>query len=104
MLRSVVRAGPWPGRLSGRVSQERPLPAGLADARELASACEFAHTDSAQAELAVERARPAAAGAAVVRPHRELRYALGLGDHRLLSHFILLVTASLIGRRLTTLS
>src|ERR1700712_2496442 len=62
------------------------LPARLGDARQLAGVRHLAQADPAQAELLVHRMRPAAAVAAGVAAHLELRLALGLHDQRGLGH------------------
>src|ERR1700753_3326290 len=64
------------------------LPAGLRDAGQFAAVCHRAEADPAQAELAVDGTRAAAAGAARVSPHFELRLAVRLDDQRLLSHLL----------------
>src|SRR6266487_3017840 len=69
-----------------RCARSRLLPAGLGDAGQLAAMRHRAEADPAQAEPAVDRSRPPAAGAPRVRPHLELRSPLLLGDQRLLCH------------------
>src|SRR5215831_9194312 len=64
-----------------------PSPAGLRDAGDLAGVGELAQADAAEPELAVDRARPAAAAAPRVGPHLELGRALLLLDERLLGHY-----------------
>src|SRR4051812_43656315 len=67
-------------------SPRLPSPARLGDARDLALMGELAEAQTAQAELAVHRARPAAPPAAGVGAHLELRLALLLLDQSLLGH------------------
>src|SRR3954452_2076578 len=55
------------------ISVAPPSPARLGDARDLPGVHELAQADAAELELAVHRVRPAAALAAGVRPHLELR-------------------------------
>src|ERR1700733_5190380 len=64
------------------------LPAGLGDAGQLAAVRHGPEADPAQAEPAVNRAGTAAAGAAGVTAHLELRRPLLLDDQRLLGHFL----------------
>src|SRR3954470_23789284 len=59
------------------------LPACLSDARNHPRQGQLPEADSAQAEPAQERARPAAPAAAIVLPHGELRLPLALLDHGL---------------------
>src|SRR4029450_2399495 len=72
------------------MSARLPLPARLGDAGQLAGVGELAHADPAQAELAQDGPWPAAALAAGVAAHLELRGALGLGDQCLLCHLLVL--------------
>src|SRR5215467_4192356 len=65
-----------------------PLPAGLLDARQFARVRHLAQADAAQPELAVNRVRATALAATGVRPHLELRLALGLVDQCLLCHLL----------------
>src|SRR5436190_7292800 len=67
------------------------LPARFGHAGDLAFVREVAQADPAEAELLVDRARPATAIAARVLAHLEARLALGLRDQGLLSHSLLLV-------------
>src|SRR4051794_39171333 len=62
------------------------LPTGLGDARQLAGVRHLADAHPAQAELAVDGAGPAAALAAGVGAHGELRLAPRLLDQCLLRH------------------
>src|SRR5262245_9474913 len=71
-----------------------PSPARLRHARDLTGVHHLPQADPAQAELAVHRVRTAAAVAARVRPHLELRLAPGLLDECLLRHELLLSFAS----------
>src|SRR5262245_7916990 len=64
----------------------RFLPARLRDARQLAQERSLPEADAAEREPSHEGARPAAHGAAVIRPHLVLRGPGRLGDHRLLGH------------------
>src|SRR5215831_2807828 len=73
-------------RLGGWWSPGCGLPTGLGDARKLAPVRQRAEADAAQAEPAVDGARPPAPRAPGVRAHGELRLALGLGDEALLRH------------------
>src|SRR5947209_20518456 len=61
-------------------------PTRLRDARDLAGVHHLAKAHAAQAELAVDRSRPAAPAAARVRPHLVLRLAHRLLDESLLRH------------------
>src|SRR5688572_1455910 len=70
-------------------------PARLADPGDLSLQGHLTEADPAQAELADEGARPAAAAATIVASHLELRLALGLLDQALLGHACL----SLLVRR-----
>src|ERR1700704_5657376 len=63
------------------------LPTRLGHARQLAHQGALAEADTAQCEPPQVRPRPAADGAAVIRPHRELRGSLRLCDHRFLGHW-----------------
>src|SRR6185312_8411569 len=65
------------------------LPARLPDAGNHSVQGQVAEANPAQAEFPQECARPTAALAAVVLPHRELRLALALFDHGLTSHHTL---------------
>src|SRR5258707_9701450 len=69
-----------------RCARSGLLPAGLGDAGQFAAVRHRAEADPAQAEPAVDRARPPAAGAPRVRAHLELRRPLLLGDQRFLCH------------------
>src|SRR6188508_3384947 len=62
------------------------LPARLRDAGQLAEERSLAEADAAQGAPPDEGARPAAHGAAVIRPHLVLGGPLRLGDHRFLGH------------------
>src|SRR4051812_44782699 len=62
-------------------------PTRLRHAGNLAGVHHLAEADPAQAELAVDGARAAAALATGVRPHLELRLALLLLDESLLGHY-----------------
>src|SRR5215207_4571164 len=62
------------------------LPGALRDARELAAVCHLAKADAAEAELLVDRPRPAAALAAGVTADRELGLAGGLDLESSLRH------------------
>src|SRR6476659_3730319 len=62
------------------------LPAALGDAGQLAAVRHLAKAHTAQAELAVDRLGSAAALAAGVTAHLELRLAGGLDDQRCLRH------------------
>src|SRR6478736_6452441 len=66
----------------------RPSPARLGDAGDLAGVHELAQADPAQAELAVDRARPTAPAASAVGPDLVLGLALLLLDQRLLGHLL----------------
>src|SRR5262245_36740034 len=70
----------------GYVVWSRGLPAGLGHARQLAAVRHVPQADPAQAELAVDRPRPAAALAAGVGAHGELRLARLLDDQCCLRH------------------
>src|SRR5688572_12955194 len=72
------------------VMSSDPLPTGLRDAGNLAGVDHGAEADAAEPELAVHRLRPAAATAAGVGPHLELRLALRLLDQCLLRHYFFL--------------
>src|SRR5512147_395497 len=72
----------------------RLLPARLDHARDLASEGELPEADPAQLELANVGAGPTAQLAPGVRAHRELRLALGLGDHGQLGQLPYLLTGS----------
>src|SRR5262245_47650721 len=65
-----------------------PSPARLGHARHLAGVHELAQADPAEAELSVERARPTAPAAPVVRTDLVLGLALLLLDQRLLRHLL----------------
>src|SRR5690606_27117211 len=78
-------AGVEPQRGHSGRGPER-LPARLGHAGELAPVGHLAQADAAQAELAVDRLRPAAALAAGVAAHRELRLAGRLDLERCLRH------------------
>src|SRR5436305_10692323 len=58
------------------------LPGRLRHAGQFAGMRHLADTDAAETEDAVDRTGPAAAGAAGVTAHLELRLAAGFGDHR----------------------
>src|SRR5688572_17286389 len=62
-------------------------PARLRDARDQPVQRQLTEADAADAELPNECARPAAALAAVVLPHLELRLALALLDHGFTRHY-----------------
>src|SRR5690242_1255155 len=62
-------------------------PARLGHAGDHAEVRELAQADPAEAELLVDRARPAAAVAAGVRAGLEALRARSLRDHRLLRHY-----------------
>src|SRR3954454_7590864 len=62
------------------------LPGSLRHARELTAVSHLPDAHPAEAELAVDRVRPAATLAAGVRAHSELRLRGSLQDQRLLSH------------------
>src|SRR3954454_7387487 len=62
------------------------LPARLRDAGQLADERSLPEADAAEGEPPDEGARPAAHGAAVVRPHLVLGCPLRLGDHGFLGH------------------
>src|SRR4051812_14419950 len=62
------------------------LPAALGDAGQLTAVCHLSKADAAETELAEDRVRPAAALAARVAAHRELRLGRGLVDEGLLRH------------------
>src|SRR3954469_18631380 len=82
----------WPLGLSrlgsppGGPAALEELPGRLSDAGHLARVPHLPHADAAQAEHAVDGAGTAAARAAGVATHSELRLASGLGDHRLGCH------------------
>src|SRR5262245_26614603 len=84
-------ARPSHGSHVGSSVSGRLLPARLDDSGDLPGERQLAEADSAQSEVAQERARTAAAAAAVVRADRELRLPLPLLDQRLLGHTILQV-------------
>ena len=65
---------------------DKVLPGSLGHAGQFAFVSELAKADAAQTELAVVRTRTTTASTAIVLTRRELRLALGLGDHRFLSH------------------
>src|SRR2546427_3544209 len=65
-----------------------PLPAGFAHAGNFPAQRKLTETDAAQLELAQRAAAPAAALAAVVAPHLELRAPLHPLQPRLLRHEI----------------
>src|SRR6059058_4534460 len=65
------------------------LPGALGHARDDALVGELPQADAAEPELLVHGARPAAAIAARVVPHLELRGAGGLHPQRLLGHYLL---------------
>src|SRR5271155_1352314 len=56
------------------------LPTRFLRAGDYSLVAQLAEADPAQLELAVDRARPAAQGAAVLEPAAELRFALGFFD------------------------
>src|SRR6185436_7702470 len=67
-------------------SEQSVLPAGLGHTGELAAVGHLPQADPAQAELAVDRVRTAAALAAGVAAHRELRLLVRLVDKGSLGH------------------
>src|SRR6185312_10128954 len=89
---SVIDMAVWPSspRFPGNRDLRRVgvLPAGLRDAGQFAAVRHRAEADAAQAELAVDGTRAAAAGAPRVRAHFELGLAVRLSDQRLLSHLL----------------
>src|ERR1039457_6852578 len=68
----------------------RQLPAGLRDAGQLAAMRQLPEADPAQAEPAVDSARPPAAGAPGIPAHLVLRLGLRLGDQALLRRYLVL--------------
>src|SRR4051794_35344001 len=62
------------------------LPGSLGHTGQLTAVGHLPDTDPAEAELAVDRVRPATTLAAGVRPHSELRLRGSLQDQRLLGH------------------
>src|SRR5690606_14406567 len=62
------------------------LPAALSDTGKLAAVCHLAKAHSAEAELAIHRARTPAPLAPGIAAHLELRGGLGLVDQRCLRH------------------
>src|SRR5688572_9641274 len=79
-------ARPSHGPRASSSGSSRSLPAGLDDTRDLPRERKLPEADTAQAEVAQERARAAATAAPVVRADRELRLPLPLLDQRLLGH------------------
>src|ERR1019366_291905 len=69
----------------------RQLPAGLRDAGQLAAMRQLPEADPAQAEPAVDSARPPAPGAPGIPAHLVLRLALRFGDQPLLRHYLVLL-------------
>src|SRR3990170_2668764 len=77
------------------------LPAALGDAGELARVGHLPEAHPAQAELAVDRVRPAAPLAPGVPAHLELRLARGLVDESCLGHdqaSLIAIAIMLLGR------
>src|SRR6185503_1040358 len=68
---------------------QRPtrLPTRLTHAGDHPLQAQLAEANAAQTEAAQERARTAAAAAAIVHPHLELRLPLALFDHGFTGHF-----------------
>src|SRR5688572_4163618 len=64
------------------------LPAGLADARDVARERQVPETDPADAELSQESARPSAPSAPIVLSYEELRLPLALLYHGLTRHCV----------------
>src|SRR5579862_2376909 len=82
----------------GSVSTVSLLPARLRHAGNRALMGELAQADPAEAELAEDRARPAAPVAARVVPHLELLGSPLLHDERGLRHYCSLLSLSANGR------
>src|SRR5690554_6340099 len=80
---AVVSARPLRGRYGPAASW---LPAALSHTGKLAAVCHLTKADTAEAELAVHRARTSAPLAPGIASHRELRGGLGLVDQRGLRH------------------
>src|SRR5215210_7742170 len=73
---------------TGSVSIVFLLPRALRHAWDRALVRELAQADPAEPELLEDRAGSAAAVAARILPHRKPRCARGLGDQRLLCHYV----------------
>ena len=73
------------------------LPAGLADAGDLALVSQLTEADTADTVVTQVSVRTAADLAAVVAAGRELCLSLLLQDHRLSSHYIILLKSSVEG-------
>src|SRR5215212_5269596 len=87
----VLGVGNRESRRSPAPDTQHPLvlPARLADARDHPVERQLAEADAAHPELPQEGSGAAAALAAVLRAHLELRRALALLDHGLTSHRVL---------------